>query len=175
MAILWPFPREDANNHSFSLRRAHFFPRKRGRKPKSESEKRGGKGGGKDPPIEFLKANWMREMEEVVHLTQNVDNDDDAAPEDEPMEESEPLSSHDDQPSTSFVDVSYPDDFVWQNDAYQYATATAAADGGYADPQDYFPDIASDPSFTFDVPSSQHAFTSPELEVLQLEESYRWQ
>jgi hypothetical protein len=50
-----------------SLRRAHFNPRKRGRKAKTEAEKRGGKGGGDWPPMQTLKENWMREIEEVVN------------------------------------------------------------------------------------------------------------
>jgi hypothetical protein len=49
-------------NAAAHLRRAHFHPRKRGRKSRNESERRGGKGGGNDPSMEFLK-NWMKEIE----------------------------------------------------------------------------------------------------------------
>ncbi|RDI89339.1 hypothetical protein Vi05172_g477 [Venturia inaequalis] len=45
---------------------AHFNPRKRGRKAKSDAEKRGGKGGGSWPPMDELKEHWIREVEEVV-------------------------------------------------------------------------------------------------------------
>ncbi|KAF2435713.1 hypothetical protein EJ08DRAFT_285951 [Tothia fuscella] len=51
-------------NAAAHLRRAHFNPRKRGRKAKTEAEKRGGKGGGNWPPIEILKEKWMKEIEE---------------------------------------------------------------------------------------------------------------
>jgi hypothetical protein len=54
------------NTNQESLRRAHFNPRKRGRKAKSDAEKRGGKGGGSWPPMEELKEHWIREVEEVV-------------------------------------------------------------------------------------------------------------
>ncbi|KAF2850739.1 hypothetical protein T440DRAFT_554899 [Plenodomus tracheiphilus IPT5] len=49
-------------NAAAHLRRAHFHPRKRGRKGKND-EKRGGIGGGDDPPMEYLKQNWIREVE----------------------------------------------------------------------------------------------------------------
>lgn len=49
-------------NAAAHLRRAHFHPRKRGRKNKSD-EKRGGIGGGDDPPMEFLKQHWIKEIE----------------------------------------------------------------------------------------------------------------
>lgn len=49
-------------NAAAHLRRAHFHPRKRGRKGKHD-EKRGGIGGGDDPPMDYLKQNWIREVE----------------------------------------------------------------------------------------------------------------
>ena len=49
-------------NAAAHLRRAHFHPRKRGRKGKND-EKRGGIGGGDDPPMDYLKMHWIREME----------------------------------------------------------------------------------------------------------------
>lgn len=50
-----------------SLRRTHFNPRKKGRRSKGEEhEKRGGKGGGHWPPMNDLKDNWMKEIEEIV-------------------------------------------------------------------------------------------------------------
>lgn len=49
-------------NAAAHLRRAHFHPRKRGRKGKND-EKRGGIGGGDDPPMDHLKAHWIREVE----------------------------------------------------------------------------------------------------------------
>ncbi|KAF2460024.1 hypothetical protein BDY21DRAFT_361889 [Lineolata rhizophorae] len=52
-------------NAAAHLRRAHFNPRKRGRKAKGD-EKRGGKAGGDWPPMEVLKGRWMKEVEEEV-------------------------------------------------------------------------------------------------------------
>lgn len=49
-------------NAAAHLRRAHFHPRKRGRKGKND-EKRGGIGGGDDPPMDYLKQHWIREVE----------------------------------------------------------------------------------------------------------------
>lgn len=52
-------------NAAAHLRRAHFCPRKRGRKARGEErESRAGKAGGDWPPIEWLKANgWLQEIE----------------------------------------------------------------------------------------------------------------
>ena len=53
-------------NAAAHLRRAHFFPCKRGRGGRGRmSEKRGGKGGGNLPPMEYLK-DWMYEIDELV-------------------------------------------------------------------------------------------------------------
>ncbi|KAI9694617.1 MAG: hypothetical protein M1822_000233 [Bathelium mastoideum] len=53
-------------NAAAHLRRAHFNPRKRGRKGKGD-EKRGGKAGGDQPPMEWLRQQgWLREIEELV-------------------------------------------------------------------------------------------------------------
>jgi hypothetical protein len=49
-------------NAAAHLRRAHFHPRKRGRKGKHD-EKRGGIGGGDKPPMEELKQLWMKELD----------------------------------------------------------------------------------------------------------------
>ena len=49
-------------NAAAHLRRAHFHPRKRGRKGKND-EKRGGIGGGDHPPMDFLKQYWIHEIE----------------------------------------------------------------------------------------------------------------
>ena len=49
-------------NAAAHLRRAHFHPRKRGPKGKRD-EHRGGIGGGDDPPMDFLKQFWIREVE----------------------------------------------------------------------------------------------------------------
>jgi hypothetical protein len=52
-------------NAAAHLRRAHFCPRKRGRKARGEErESRAGKAGGDWPPIDWLKANgWLKEIE----------------------------------------------------------------------------------------------------------------
>ncbi|KAF3001222.1 hypothetical protein E8E13_001881 [Curvularia kusanoi] len=49
-------------NAAAHLRRAHFHPRKRGRKGKND-EKRGGIGGGDHPAMDWLKQHWIRELE----------------------------------------------------------------------------------------------------------------
>lgn len=49
-------------NAAAHLRRAHFHPRERGRKGKGD-KKRGGIGGGDDPPMDHLKQHWIREVE----------------------------------------------------------------------------------------------------------------
>jgi len=52
-------------NAAAHLRRAHFCPRKRGRKARGEQrESRAGKAGGDWPPIDWLKNNgWLKEIE----------------------------------------------------------------------------------------------------------------
>ena len=59
-------------NAAAHLRRAHFHPRKRGRKGKND-EKRGGIGGGDDPPMDYLKMHWIREIEveNVIKASKN--------------------------------------------------------------------------------------------------------
>lgn len=74
-------------NAAAHLRRAHFHPRKRGRKGKND-EKRGGIGGGDHPPMDYLKQHWIKEVE--------VDN--------KPLPQS-PESTSDDAPE--FVDTTY--------------------------------------------------------------------
>jgi hypothetical protein len=74
-------------NAAAHLRRAHFHPRKRGRKGKND-EKRGGIGGGDDPPMDYLKMHWIKELE--------VDNKPTA---------SSPGSTSDD--ATEAIDTSY--------------------------------------------------------------------
>lgn len=54
-------------NAASHLRRMHFHPHKRGERKMTAAEaRRGGKPGDLDPPMEVLKANWLREVEEVV-------------------------------------------------------------------------------------------------------------
>ncbi|KAH7124073.1 key lime pathogenicity protein [Dendryphion nanum] len=49
-------------NAAAHLRRAHFHPRKKGRKAKGD-EKRGGIGGGDHPAMDYLKQHWIKEIE----------------------------------------------------------------------------------------------------------------
>ncbi|KZM18911.1 hypothetical protein ST47_g9942 [Ascochyta rabiei] len=49
-------------NAAAHLLRAHFHPRKRGRKGKND-EKRGGIGGGDHPAMDWLKQHWIQEIE----------------------------------------------------------------------------------------------------------------
>jgi len=88
-------------NAAAHLRRAHFHPRKRGRKGKND-EKRGGKGGGDDPPMEILKQKWMKEVEIVAST------DDELAVEHSDDTVSEQITSVNPESST-YLDVS-PDD-----------------------------------------------------------------
>lgn len=54
-------------NAASHLRRMHFHPHKRGERKMTAAEaRRGGKPGDLDPPMEVLKANWLREVDEVV-------------------------------------------------------------------------------------------------------------
>jgi hypothetical protein len=72
-------------NAAAHLRRAHFHPRKRGRKGKND-EKRGGIGGGDHPPMEHLKQHWIKEVEvdnKPMPLTPSSTSDDAPEPADE--------------------------------------------------------------------------------------------
>jgi hypothetical protein len=54
-------------NAASHLRRMHFHPHKRGERKMTAAEaRRGGKPGDLDPPMEVLKTNWLREVEELV-------------------------------------------------------------------------------------------------------------
>jgi hypothetical protein len=63
-------------NATAHLRRAHFNPKRKGRKGKIEPEdRRGGKGGGKEPPMDVLKE-WLETHEECVpENSQSFDDD----------------------------------------------------------------------------------------------------
>lgn len=68
-------------NATAHLRRAHFNPKQKGRKGKIEPEnRRGGKGGGNQPPMEVLKE-WLETHEERV--TESVHSSDDEPEDDE--------------------------------------------------------------------------------------------
>ncbi|UPX11737.1 uncharacterized protein EKO05_0002328 [Ascochyta rabiei] len=70
-------------NAAAHLRRAHFHPRKRGRKGKND-EKRGGIGGGDHPAMDWLKQHWIQEMEVPNNpLPASPDSASDSAPEPE--------------------------------------------------------------------------------------------
>lgn len=61
-------------NAAAHLRRTHFFPCKKGRGGRGKgNEKRGGKGGGDQPPMDVLK-HWMFQKDEIVldHASQNI-------------------------------------------------------------------------------------------------------
>ncbi|KAF2691734.1 hypothetical protein K458DRAFT_411456 [Lentithecium fluviatile CBS 122367] len=52
-------------NAASHLRRMHFHPHKRGERKMSAAEaRRGGKPGDLDPPMDVLKAHWLREVDE---------------------------------------------------------------------------------------------------------------
>jgi hypothetical protein len=97
-------------NVAAHLRRAHFHPRKRGRKGKHD-EKRGGKGGGDDPPMEVLKRDWIREIQVDATTTQSNDGEDDDALDQD---------SIDDMPTS----MQYTDANAYQNYDYDAAYPT---------------------------------------------------
>ncbi|KAI8938027.1 hypothetical protein NX059_005701 [Plenodomus lindquistii] len=54
-------------NAASHLRRMHFHPHKRGERKMTAAEaRRGGKPGDLDPPMDILKANWLREVDEIL-------------------------------------------------------------------------------------------------------------
>ncbi|EFQ88331.1 hypothetical protein PTT_15853 [Pyrenophora teres f. teres 0-1] len=54
-------------NAASHLRRMHFHPHKRGERKMTAAEaRRGGKPGDLDPPMDVLKANWLREVDEIL-------------------------------------------------------------------------------------------------------------
>ena len=62
-------------NATAHLRRAHFNPNVKGRKGKMKpEERRGGKGGGKEPPMEVLKE-WLEYHEERVSAETQLSSD----------------------------------------------------------------------------------------------------
>ncbi|KAL6151068.1 hypothetical protein ACJQWK_11067 [Exserohilum turcicum] len=64
-------------NAASHLRRMHFHPHKRGERKMTAAEaRRGGKPGDLDPPMDVLKANWLREVDEIL------DDENDPAEED---------------------------------------------------------------------------------------------
>ena len=78
------YPSVNSYNAAAHLRRTHFFPRARGRRSKGE-EKRGGKGGGEHPPMEYLRTYWIKEImvpvgqddEFDAKCEEEIDNEDD--------------------------------------------------------------------------------------------------
>ena len=99
-------------NAAAHLRRTHFHPCKKGRGGRGKpSEKRGGKGGGDDPPMEVLK-DWMYQKDELVPIDDvnhslvnrpNALDDEDSSDEieDEQFVDNQP-SSHGPDPSTTY-------------------------------------------------------------------------
>lgn len=80
-------------NAAAHLRRAHFCPRKRGRKARGEErESRAGKAGGDWPPIEWLKANgWLKEIEVGPEQQYSLDlPEDDDVNDEVPVDYTEP-------------------------------------------------------------------------------------
>ncbi|KAG9189607.1 hypothetical protein G6011_06475 [Alternaria panax] len=66
-------------NAASHLRRMHFHPHKRGERKMTAAEaRRGGKPGDLDPPMEILKANWLREVDEIIG-EDNEPTEDDAS------------------------------------------------------------------------------------------------
>ena len=74
-------------NAASHLRRMHFHPHKRGERKMTAAEaRRGGKPGDLDPPMEVLKASWLREVDEVIGDDKDALMDDSS-----PVSPSQPL------------------------------------------------------------------------------------
>jgi len=101
-------------NAAAHLRRAHFYPRKRGRKGKND-EKRGGIGGGDQPPMEYLKMHWIKDVE--------VDNKSPSSPD----SVSDDADNHE---STFDIDNAYP---AQQHITTPINTQLASGQNQYAD------------------------------------------
>ncbi|PVI08064.1 hypothetical protein DM02DRAFT_151757 [Periconia macrospinosa] len=68
-------------NAAAHLRRTHFHPRERGgKKGKRGEEKRGGIGGGDDPPMDHLKQFWIRDVEVPNNATTVPQSPDTSSP-----------------------------------------------------------------------------------------------
>jgi hypothetical protein len=147
------------DNSLISLRRAHFNPRKRGRKAKTEAEKRGGKGGGNWPAMDYLKDRWMREIEEAVDETSPpVDFDGNAAADAEDEQQGEQVVSTTDQPCPSSVSLSpdaYCSNIGWHESLLPFTT-------DYLTNASY--DLAAEISPTSCYSFDSQAFASPEME-----------
>lgn len=134
-------------NAAAHLRRAHFHPRKRGRKGKND-EKRGGIGGGDHPAMEILKQHWIKEVE--------VDNNHTSSPPRSP--------SHDAPDQSSIVDnnhASYDMPATYDIDNDNNISAAAASYPIVA-PQQQLPimthvQVPVDPNTYMDYGMSMHA------------------
>lgn len=58
-----------SHNAEEHLRRKHFHPREPGSRPRTDSERRGGKGGGRDPDVHYLKQYWLQKLD-ICHKAQ---------------------------------------------------------------------------------------------------------
>lgn len=78
-------------NAASHLRRMHFHPHKRGERKMSAAEaRRGGKPGDLDPPMDVLKAKWLREVDEIVGEGDDQSPGDGSPVEGEPLEHVQP-------------------------------------------------------------------------------------
>jgi len=105
-------------NAAEHLRRAHFNPRKRGRKAKG-GEKRGGKGGGDWPPMEELKQHWIKEV--TVTVPENYKCEDDIERVDEPFDANrfDPTCSPSDYNTASNIPTSHYSDSTTTYSPYE--------------------------------------------------------
>ncbi|KAF2118442.1 hypothetical protein BDV96DRAFT_597268 [Lophiotrema nucula] len=131
-------------NAAAHLRRAHFHPRKRGRKGKND-EKRGGSGGGDDPAMDYLRQNWIKEIEvanDATSADSTADDADDANDGDDSFEFNDyAATSYQQQPSThnSSLDVNHYDQY---SDPSMFVNSNSAFDqvmqfGGSFDPSSF--------------------------------------
>ncbi|KAJ4383059.1 hypothetical protein N0V86_002287 [Didymella sp. IMI 355093] len=91
-------------NAAAHLRRAHFHPRKRGRKGKND-EKRGGIGGGDHPAMDWLREHWIRDVD-VDNSSSTPDSESDSAGETEAAATVGAAATH--EPTFDMLDVSQP-------------------------------------------------------------------
>jgi hypothetical protein len=133
----------------YSLRRAHFKPRKRGRKAKTEGEKRGGKGGGDWPPMQELKENWLREVEEFVTTETQLLTTESNTDDDEQFDNETDLNV-----TTATVSSSLPDDFAFDtSSAFVENMPLTSSFGSNADQVNFEYDTAGIGAFDMSVTS----------------------
>ena len=116
-------------NAAAHLRRVHFNPKPKGRRARgSGKSERAGHGGGDYPAMDYLKANWMKEVEEEVTMGKTPDtdtfDDDEIDADDQADEEFEEYDLEQPELIAPFDNSQFP--------AYQLAASTPKNADSYA-------------------------------------------